>query len=289
LHGHFREARGLGERAIAVLSNECVGAVWEIGFIQNWLNSTLSYLGELAELQRTTPIIIRQALERGDLYSATNFRVGFATTRWLASDEPQRLHEEAAEAIRLWSGRGFLFQHFYELHARCQADLYVGDGAAAYARLQERRQPLLRSAIMRMEITRVMVHVLMGRVGIAAAASAAPDEARRLRAGVRKNIAQLMRDSLPWGHAAALLLRAALARAEGDTDETIGLLTTAAARAEELDMALHAVAARSALAAWTQGDDGAAAERACETWCAAQRVVNPPRLLQMIAPGIRPD
>ena len=55
---------------------------------------------------------------------------------WLAADEPETARRNVREAIEQWSHGGFLLQHWSAMASEVEIELYVGDGASAYARLE---------------------------------------------------------------------------------------------------------------------------------------------------------
>src|SRR5438045_6298984 len=103
------------------------------------------HLGRLRELASRQPAALRLAIERGDLYAATNLRIGYPNLAFLVSDDPSRARREATDAMRQWSKGGFHLEHYYELLALTNADLYEGDAKWAHERVVERWPALRRS------------------------------------------------------------------------------------------------------------------------------------------------
>src|SRR5207247_1696375 len=86
LEGKWKLALERCERAEVILRERCTGVSWEIDTAQMIELSCLANLGETAELQARLAARLLEAEERGDLYAATNFRIGPANLAWLARD-----------------------------------------------------------------------------------------------------------------------------------------------------------------------------------------------------------
>ncbi|HEY3359946.1 MAG TPA: hypothetical protein VGQ83_42235, partial [Polyangia bacterium] len=84
--------------------------------------AVLRFKNEFRALQH-----LAEALDRGDLYGATNLRLSFTNLAWLVGDDPAEARRMAEAASRRWSQRGFQVQHWYDLTAQTHLDLYTGD------------------------------------------------------------------------------------------------------------------------------------------------------------------
>src|SRR5262249_7499550 len=132
----------------------------------------LAYLGWIPELARRVPLALKEARERGDIFAATSLRLGLPNIVWLAADRPEEAHEQAADAMQIWTRGGVHTQHYFELVARAHVDIYREDGVAAWRRLKS-TWPALKSAfLLRLQSLRVELLHLRARCALAAAASA---------------------------------------------------------------------------------------------------------------------
>ncbi|HYX92664.1 MAG TPA: serine/threonine-protein kinase, partial [Myxococcaceae bacterium] len=129
LFGRWRRAGELTEQAEHIFRERCTGEAWMISTSQLYALWSLFYLGELSELGRRIPELVREARARGDLYGAASFRTGLANVARLAIDDVEGARREVQEVMEHWSQRGFHFQHYWALLARGLTDLYAGDEA----------------------------------------------------------------------------------------------------------------------------------------------------------------
>jgi hypothetical protein len=180
-------------------------------------------------------------------------------------------------------------QHYFQLLALTNCDLYQGDGAAGFHRVERAWPALQRSMLMRIASVNVEGHHLRARAAIAAAT--ASTDAREARAALavaeRDGVAIERATQTPWTRACAALLRAEIAAARGDAD-TARLFVDAEARCRDAEMAAHELAARrrrGVLAgAGAGGDEGRALVSEAEAGLAARGVTNPSRMAAMLVP-----
>ena len=92
------------------------------------------YLGALDRFRTEAAEGLKEAHDRGSVYAATTLRIGLANAVWLLGDDPARAQHETREAMAAWSAQGYHVQHWYELIAETQINLYEGDGEGAYQR-----------------------------------------------------------------------------------------------------------------------------------------------------------
>ena len=165
-------------------------------------------------------------------------RTGLANLAWLAADDPAGARRVVTEAMASWSQQGFYLQHYFELLALAQIDLYEGEGARALERIHAAWPDMRRAQLFRVEYIRCLMFHLRGRAAIAAGAlDEAAGSARRLEA--------------VGDHARcrALLLRAAIAEKKGDRAGALKALRSARARFDAAGVrgyqfAVHHVEAR---------------------------------------------
>ena len=170
LTGHFRRALDAADRA-QTLFRDVVGAAWEQATMHHFALMALAHLGELRELRRRQPSYLREALDRGDLYASVSLRIGYASFVWLVQGDPEGARRDATEAMAAWSKRGCHLEHFYELVALTNADLYEGRAADALARVSARWGALRGAMLLRIETVRIRCLDMRARCALAAAAA----------------------------------------------------------------------------------------------------------------------
>src|SRR6185437_3170264 len=133
--------------------------------------------------------------------------------------------------------RGFSVQRYRALVTEVNIDLYTGDGAAGYARVKAAWSALRWSLLMTVQYIRADAYFMRARCALAT--GRLPEALRCAR--------KLEREKMPWTSALASLVRALAAGAGGDRAQAIAGLEEAVAKAEAVDMKLHAAVARMRL------------------------------------------
>jgi hypothetical protein len=224
LRSEFTAARAAGEAAEAVFEERPIMAPWELTSARMLHLSTHFYSGDLREILRRVPALVREAEGRGDLYGATCLRLGICNCAWLVDDEAGEARRNLRVADESWHYQGVHLQHGWSLVASGNVDLYEGKAEHAYARVQESLPALERSFVMRFERLRAELLWLRARTALAHAAtdglvrgrSAADGKGRaRLLAEAEVCGKRLLGESAPWAPAAGHLALAGVQAVQG--------------------------------------------------------------------------
>jgi len=286
LCGEFRRAVDTLSRAERMVREQCTGMMWELTTAQSFLLSSLIYVGELPEAARRLPLMLADALERGNLLAATEARAQ-ANFVWVAMDDVARAQGELDQALRSWSQRGFHRQHLSALVSQSNIGLYEGDDAAAWSRVEPKWGPLRRSLLLRVQILRVEANYIFARCAIASAAAGV--DRRRLLRMAERHTAPMTREHMAWIAPYAPLLRAGIHSVRGESEAARRLLAIAAEGFDRADMALYAAAARRQLGKLTGGAEGLALVAQADGVMRAAGVPRPDRLSHVLAPGFMSD
>ncbi len=283
LNGRFTEARDLSLSGVEIFRSQCTGVAWELATCQFFAMNALAQLGELRRLGEELPRALRDAVERGDRYGAVCLRNGLPNLHWLAIDEPAEAEKQARDAMSEWSKEGFHLEHFYELVALTNVDLYVGRAREAYARIDARWGALRRTLL---PLTIQSVRILSGHARARCAIAAVEDggDVALLRIAER-DARSLQREGAAWSVPLSKAVYAALAWRRGSEDRAAALLREAIAGFDAADMKLHAAVARRRLGALLRGDEGRELERVCDERLASEGVKDADRIVAMVAPG----
>ncbi len=265
-----------------MLRDSCTGALWELGTAHRFALWPRMFMGEVVEINRLLPRLLKEARERDDLYEETNLSLVIRTFVRLAGDEPDRARVELAQVMEKWSHRGFHVQHMNRLFDEAQIDLYKGDGASAWRRLAEEWPALEQSHLLRVQQIRILMLHLRARCALVLAVG--EDASSWLRVAQR-NARSLRRENLPWADALAQLIEAAIAFLRGDPDLSRQVLAAAMAGFEAADMHLHAAVARRRLGQILGGTEGQELVRQAEEWMNGQEIRNADRMTTLLAPG----
>ena len=279
----FREAVKLEAMAERIYLEKCGGAPWEITNARMFALSAMAYLGELKEMSARIPAYLDDALARGDLYRATDFRAGPLNLIWLAADDPDTAQREADEGIKRWSQKGFHVQHYDHLIADSHISLYRGDGEAAWRRMETQWPDLEASLLLRVQFIKVDAYFLRARCALARATTLSGDDQMR---GALANIARdaakrIRREKIAISEAIAVQLEASAWVLDGDDARAIEAFGEAADLYDEVEMRLHRASVLFRRAAVEKRERGLAEARG---WMEKQGVRAPDRMARVFAP-----
>ena len=279
--GQFRDAYKKAEEAEMLFRERCTGVAWEINTSVNYALCSLAYLGELAQLSPRVPARLREAEERGDLYAGIDpvCRPGVV---WLAADDPEGGRKALRQVMDRWSLEGFHYQHYLEMFAENQIDLYQGNWARAWRRVDERWPALKASFLLRIPFAEIEARHLRGRSALAAAAGSRDNS---LLERIEDDAKKIVKVRSTWSHALSFALRAGVAHLRGHVEEAAELLDRAARRFERVEMMLYARAAAFRRGQLIGGDGGRELREISQGWFDSQGVKNVPRLVDVLIPG----
>ena len=280
----WRRALELARRAEPLIRAQQTFATWEHDTIHFFWLYSLFYLGELRELAVLAPALLRLATSRGDLYGATNLRVGLPNAAWLIGGDTAGARHHLDEAERQWTPKWFHLQHYHHMLGDANLHLYGGDAEAGWRALVARWPAMKAAQILRISLIHDEALHLRARLAIAAARAGGPERDARWREAAR-DAARVARAHEPPIAALGELALAAVDHHRGDDARAATRLRAAAAAFAQADMATYAAAARAALGRVLGGDEGAGLIAAAEAALRAQTVAEPERWIAMLAPG----
>jgi hypothetical protein len=283
MEGRWKDGRTFSDQAEATFRDQCTGVTWELDTAHSFSNWSMFFLGDVAELIRRLPILRKEALERGDLYAATNLGTFVGYLPWLAADDPAGARRDLGDVMRQWSQRGFHVQHLTGLMATVQIDLYEGNGEAALAHLREQWSTLRSSMFLRVQTVRIFMHSLRARAALLAAVRAT-DPRASLRAA-EQDAARIESERMTWSQPIAQLIRAGIAAFRNNSNAAMRHLDIAVAAFDAADMGLFAAAARRRLGEIVGGDRGRVLIESADAWLAGQGIQNAGNMTTLYAPG----
>jgi serine/threonine protein kinase/tetratricopeptide (TPR) repeat protein len=214
------------------------GTYWERNYLAAVHYLCLQVTGDLPAIAKVAPQRVREASENDDVFSTALLLLTDCISR-LASDRPQSVLQSLQdESCRLDPE---LFTNL-QLSISCRtvdALLYLGDGAQAFGYINA-IWPQYRASVLRhSQFTRVVAEFARGR---AAAASAHTNTAAR---GVALGTAEILeRETMTYARTCAKVLRASLAKSDGQTKVAVELLTAAEAEFASAGLVLYAASAQ---------------------------------------------
>ncbi len=227
MSGRWRDARTLLEAGLAALRDHGASVRWEIDIADTFWLATLSYLGEWREMARLTDKLLRDAIERSDSVAQANLRMGRCNFAWLIMNRPELARDQLALAEHVLRDDSFRLQDASLMIAAANIDLYVGDPAAAFSRIDAAWGQLEQIGCLRLQQPRIELALLRARVLLALGGVE-----RRREARIHAEL--MIKEGAPWATGLGHLIRASVhAFAGGDE----------AARAELLAGEEHLMAA----------------------------------------------
>jgi hypothetical protein len=285
LSGEWKNASRLCERSLVVLREHCSGATWEINCAEIFLLGAWLFQGDIHEVSRRLPALLTDATDRGNRFFETELRTRMNLV-WLAADRPDEGERHAIEVMEGWSHDGFHGQHYSQVLARIQTELYRGDAAAAWRRVSAAWPALTRTLLLHIQFVRIEASYLRARAALLNAARG--HDVARFLSIARGDARRIGRFRLRWSDAVALLITAAVTYLEGRPGAAGEMLAAAVTAFERADMRSHAAAARRRLGGLQQDERGRALIDDADAWMAAHGIRNPARMTRMFAPGF-PD
>jgi hypothetical protein len=283
LRGHWKEALELLDGANARVQSHNHEAGWQANahVFGCW---ALNFLGQHAELARRHARLLADAERRGDMYTSVQLRDGSLAILWLAADNPDAARRHAEESMAMWPNDRYLLQHWHRMFGEAEIELYVGDGARAYARIDRDTAALKKSLLLNVQHMRAQTKFVRGRCAVAAAICEPALKAARLTEA-RKLARDLEKEDMGWTAPFAAILSAGAASVEGDVTGAAALLRSAIVRADAAHMGGYARAARHQLGLLVGGDEGKALVVAAQEALNAQGVAVPERFASTLVPG----
>ncbi len=283
MRGSWAESRRYTQSALRII-DEHGGMFWERGMMNNNFIWASFYLGEIDAMEHHAQMVLRDARNRGDLFSMSGMVLGLGNFPILNREGPQRAAHVIDEILRQWSVDGYHLQHYWALLARANIEIFLGRPERALESVQKDWGRLRNHLLMLIPAVRNESRFLRGRAALSLAAREKGERKRELFRRVLEDCAKLFRQKLPWTQATGLLL-AAGAQLEERPEEAVASLRKSLSLLEECSMRLYAAAVRIRLGQLLGGDEGRRMQDEGFAYMKSQNIRNPPAMLEILAPG----
>src|SRR5205823_6399372 len=77
--GDWQQTVTFCDQAEAILRGSCTGVIWELNTAQRYGLWARMYLGEVADIARRLPVLLKEAQQRDDLYAVMNLTLVVGT------------------------------------------------------------------------------------------------------------------------------------------------------------------------------------------------------------------
>jgi hypothetical protein len=252
--GRWEAAVRTLDNAARALDGKYAASVWEANTAKSTTLFALIQRGDLRELETRADTLTQEARNRGDLALEVESNLYLALTA-LAADDPPAAHRCIDRNRKLWTIRGYHFQHWIALRFRTLTRLYEGSFFEALADFDEELPRAQAANLTSMQVVRIEAHDFHGRAALGAAFAASRRQRARLAREVAKDINALLKERRAHALAPATMLRAGLSALHGKQKEAQSHLQRAAALYAEAEMPLHALAARLHVAVLNEASD----------------------------------
>lgn len=280
--GRWKQARTLLAGAESILARECTGVAWELATTRVFSQAALIHLGEYAVLQQQCPEIIRDAKERGDLYTEVLVGATSQASAYCAIDQPELARKTIEELLAGWSRESMDTPQFLGILTGWYVDLYLGEYARVWERMAWEWPRSAKAGMFRGEYNRVMALWMRASAAISGAqASIQPREHWRAAEAIVK---RMRRETVLSARPLASAMESALALGRGDTKMGVVCLERTIQQAEASDMLVILNCARFFLGAYVEGDNGRAMSASAEEWMLSHGIANPARFARANIP-----
>jgi tetratricopeptide (TPR) repeat protein len=271
------------QRAETIFRDRLTGFRWELSTTQIFAIYAESLLGRIRAFRLRLPAILKEAGERGDLYTQTVLQTAVSHTAWLTEGQPAKARQQVAEALARWNVPDTMhLQHFNATMSEISIDMYNGDGVAAYDRVTRAWKQFESSLLMYVQTLRVSAHFARGRAAVAATRAGR----KGLLRGAARDARVLQRQKAPYAVGLGTMVEAGATLLSGNLERGAAALRRAAEACDKAEMSLHAEAARWELGRVIGGDEGAALVAAAERALTAEGVRDPAAMVVTFTGGL---
>jgi hypothetical protein len=229
---------------------------------------------------------LRRARDAGDLYAETTIETAIGHIPSLVRGEPDQAEATLTRSIDRWANEGFFVQHYDELVAHVDVDLYRDHacGARALDRIRARWPDVERSLLRQVQSIRVESDYARARAIIAALASGPRADRSALLRELASIHRSMLRQETSWAIGLGRCVGAALAMERSDRAAAIDELNRGAG---SLDVANVQTYRRAALLYRAQLTGEARRVEAEREQLREQGVREPDRFATTFVPGRR--
>jgi serine/threonine protein kinase len=281
--GRWRDGFEGCDRATEIFRDHCRGLHWELTTCQAFALFSLARMGHYGALSQRITAQVKEANERGDLYAATNITCAVGYCRLLLVGDAEGARREVREAIARWNVHdSFHLQHLNSVLSETYIDLYCGEGARAWERINAAWRSFERSVLLRLQTLRANAIHARARAALSAAL-----ERPELQANALADARRLAGEGASYCTALALQIRATVACQRGETERAHALLDEAVRQMDAHDMSMSAAALRWHHGRLVGGSEGAALIERADAFFRDEGAAEPQRLIQLTASGFR--
>lgn len=283
LLGEWKDAVDRLLEADRTFREECAESPPEFRTLQACVVHSYWELGDFDGLQNRASRAVKEAEERGDIFTEATIRSGLCMQMHCIRDDAERGYDEATKTIDAWTGTEFDVQRYmYHVHSSF-ALLYQDRFEEAHERMNVCVSRSKTSMLAWVQLMRAGAHQARGLVTLARAAAEPAARSRLVKVALADAKRMAREDSL-WSRAGADVIRGNAAGLLGDRDDAIGWLDEGMRKCEQAQMRGRSDAARWAMGVLVGGARGQTMIRDARDSLAERGVKNPDRFVRSLAP-----
>ncbi len=264
-------------------SNESHEILGNVTLAQFWQLLSMSWLGEIEQLDERCDRLIDEAIQRHDLFTSVMLGGYCRSFLRVAKDRPIDGIRELQSTMREWDDGGFYIQHHLAIIGEATLRLYRGDPEGAVALIRGHRRRYRQSWLLGAHIVRAQLNDLLTRAALAKVLRT--PSGRRWWRHAKRTRRRLAWERLPWTSALSVAYRGTMRLLRHDRVRAARDLTSAAERFDSLGMSLHAAASRARLADTINGDSGLQLREQAYAEISGRGVVRPEAFAIFLLPG----
>ncbi len=284
LRGQWSLASRCCDRALVYLQDErCRDVTWEVNTARTFAIWALQYQGNLAEIARRQPELLRIAKETNDLSASLNYGTQVMTHLQLAIGRPDEARARLKEDQSRLSSYGFFVQHHNFLLANVFVDLYDGNGDQAIEGLRGEWRNYQKSFLSRVQQIRIDYLQFHCRAALAAAAS--NYQKKKSLETAKQTIDKLKRERIGYAIALAEAFQSSWLHQQGDANAASLHLEKAIVLLSKAQMVLFCNACRQVLVHRFDEKSPTSRIPTLATWETLGVLKQPERMANALLPG----
>ena len=263
------------QKAEAIFSDQCTGVVWELASARMLILYSLFNCGKLIEMSKRSPVLLREAEEREDLYSYATIATFSEPVVLGMADRPDEARGLVRKTLARWeqrARRGHHLQNVMGALTLMWMDFYDGRSDCPEDFLDEQTRLLKKHFFNRVGVLRVYYLDAKVRTALRRASR----DPRYLRIA-EKAVSELRQERRDLSLAYAATGASGILLERGDRDGAIVQLEQAARHFDRIGMTAQFWSVR-----WRIGKIGGGSVAEAESWLRANGVADPERFSRML-------
>lgn len=286
--GQVAEGLPLLEAAENVLA-ECSGVNFELNATRTYQLWSMVHLGWCNKLAATAPLWFRDALNRGDAYTAANVGSQPYVLALLGQDDPERASAIHDQSMSLWPVQEYTLQKMMAALGRGWIDLYIDDAEASWRAANDHWKRARRVFLHLLEnIPAYMLHWrALSALAMAEHTRKAGRDPQEFIRAAERDAASLRRLTLSHGLAMGEAVLAGVAALRSDRAKAIAHLKVATQGFDRAAMMTLAATSRRELGRLMGNEEGVHTMRSAEEQLASLGVRNVDGITRVFLRGTR--